>query len=190
MALLLSFVQLLMFIAYFITVIKSKDYNSEDKFTKELGVLWQNFTTEDYYSFELLPYKKLTFFKEIPESPAVLKGFFVTDASNDLPVDFRVFDDKGNIIYSVKAYQQVFYVQITKKGKYSLVFNNPQPNIQRLSILASSGINGLLDSKELQTTHEKIKNLENYITTVIKDQDYISHKHKEKVKSKNIFYII
>lgn len=163
----------------------------DSKFTKELEKLWEDFDSEFYYTFEIPSGKKFTFYQEILKVPSTIKGVYITDDEHKQKINLQIVDENWYAFYSENSHQGVFDVTIRRKGNYRLVFDNKMSSKdQKVSLLMSSGQNKLLNATQVETTHEKIRSLDSYVKTVLKDQEFMNHRFRERVKSKYIIKLI
>ena len=165
-----------------------QDPYDESKFSKELEKLWEDFDSEFYYTFEIPSGKKFTFYQEIVKVPSNVKGVYITDDEHKNKINMQIVDDNWYAFYSENSHQGVFDVTIRRKGSYKIVFDNKiSSKDQKVSLLMSSGQNKLLNATQVETTHEKIRSLDSYVKTVLKDQEFMNHRFRERVKSKYIY---
>jgi len=165
----------------------AKRTEDSEKFSKDLEQLWEDFDSEFFYTFEIPPTKRFSFFQDIVKYPSRIKGVYLVDDStgNEQSLKMSIVDSNWATFYNSLKYQDVFNIEVPRLDRYRLIYENlSSSSTIKVSFLMSSGQNKLLNATELETTHEKIRSLDGYMKTILTQQEFMHHRFRERVKSK------
>ena len=166
----------------------NNNLNIEDiEFESKLNTIFQDgFDFEFSYNVVIPQNKKYTFYQDVYKNSTFLKGLFT--AYNDQvksTIKFDIYNNNKELLFSsIGKKNDVFNIEIKKAGRYYLVFDNSNNfDIHLASIYLNSGQNNLLTSNELNNTHDRVKNIDVFINNMVKEQEFLGHRFKERVKS-------
>lgn len=168
--------------------IEAKRLEDSEKFNKDLEQLWEDFDSEFFYTFEIPPSKRFSFFQDIVKYPSKIKGVYLVDdtTGNEQSLKMSIVDSNWATFYNSLKHQDVFNIEVPRIGRYRLIYENlSSASTIKVSFLMSSGQNKLLNATELETTHEKIRSLDGYMKTVLTQQEFMHHRFRERVKKHN-----
>ena len=83
----------------------------------------------DYVYLLPLEYKSAeVYYENITTVPARLRGAYIIDEESQNKIDFEILDPNNTRVYCNSSHQCIFDFNVTKSGRYSIVFNNRYVN--------------------------------------------------------------
>ena len=163
----------------------------EDKipYYQELTAEWeqnmQGYHFEYTYYIPINPREQEVYFENVTTVPTIFKGgFFIPEESSD-KIEFIIKDPDNRIIHKAIYQYNFFELNITKTGRYSIIFRN---NIAKEKIIVTfimnTGQNNIIGKKELTATEKKLDALDDIIKKFNMEFKLSRDIHAKRYKSK------
>lgn len=146
----------------------------------------------DYVYLLPLKYKSAeVYYENITTVPARLRGAYIIDEESQNKIDFEILDPNNTRVYFNSSHQCIFDFNVTKAGRYSIVFNNRYVNSElRVTFTMNTGQNIILKKDDLTVTEQKLDNLMAFIKRFNVEFKFNRNIHQERYKSKIYFFLI
>ena len=153
--------------------------------TSEWEEKMQDFKFEYIYYIPIKPREQEIYFENITTVPTTFKGgYFLSDESNN-KIEFYIKDSDGRIIYDARGHHNLFEFNVTKAGRYSIIFrNNFAKEKVVVTFTMNTGQNNIIGKKELTETEKKLDALDNVIKKFNMEFKLSRDIHTKRYKSK------
>ena len=138
----------------------------------------------DYVYLLPLKYKSSeVYYENITTVPARIRGAFIVDEENKNKIDFEIRDINNTRVFYNTSHQCIFDFNITKPGRYSIMFNNRYVNSElRVTFTMSTGQNIMLKKDDLTLTEQKLETLSAFIKRFNVEFKFNRNIHQERYK--------
>lgn len=145
----------------------------------------------DYVYLLPIKYKSAeVYYENITTVPARLRGAYIVDEESQNKIDFEILDPNNTRVYFNSSHQCIFDFNVTKPGRYSIIFNNRYVNSElRVTFTMNTGQNIILKKDDLTLTEQKLDNLMAFIKRFNVEFKFNRNIHQERYKSKNYYFL-
>ena len=166
------------------------------KFTDEWEKKMVNFNSQYTYFIPIKYRTQVEYYENITTVPCEFKGaFFYDDAKTEKDViDFKIIAPNNTVIFQASSVASIFSVNLTRKGIYTITFENRFINKEiRPILMVNSGQNLVLGKENLSETEKKMDSIISFLQNYEQDIQLtkgIKRRENEELSHTNKYFYI
>jgi hypothetical protein len=144
-----------------------------------------DYEPEYVYMIPVAYKKREVYFETINKVPARIRGAFLLDEEHKENIDFYFKSPSGLTIHHASSSHNIFELNITDAGTYSLVFDNRYSNTDlKVTFTMNTGQNPILKKEDLSGTDEKVQSILKFLKSYSVSLKMRRDSHHQRTKSK------
>lgn len=159
---------------------------TSDTFDSEWNKKMLDYDSDYVYIIPLKYKTKELYYENITRIPSRFRGAFIIDEESiQSKAEFEILDPDNQRVFINTSQQCFFDLNVTKVGRYSLIFNNKfVKNDLKVIFTMSTGQNIILKKEDITLTEQKLETLHSFIKKFDIEFKINRNLHQEKYKSK------